>query len=469
MTVLSLVEFDDETEHTFDNTKLELANDKGQMKNVTPVSELFFFNFDEDDGLNSKRGNEEIELTGTADITNGFLNLDKDDNARAKILNVQNASLATAFSFRFKLKTNFSNDSGTSNFLTLKSNVDLSQIRWYFTGPIGIDTRVNLEVTNSLGNIVHSGIQKTIEFAVGDVIQFGFAKDALSSFATIDGAGSSVPPAFTADMSDCDILFGDNANTRWSYDDFQFFNDKQDFVTGEIIPEPVSLDLNENTMLTEIPFLLDEMTEFDVTEQIPANSSLKHYFLINLTPVWFNTVSGIWEVTDGTLAQANTKQEINDNLALLPIVKGIGAFFQVAHIFKSTDGYTTALLENITLKFSFQFKTSDITTCLIFGTVTDQTGDPVVGATIEFQSDDKFTGGVFVGPKSVVTSNAQGKYSISIIETETTNTAVNILIKYDSGEKEDNGDVIFEEFPFKNRIIPNVPTKELSLLAELAS
>ena len=88
---------------------------------------------------------------------------------------------------------------------------------------------------------------------------------------------------------------------------------------------------------------------------------------------------------------------------------------------------------------------------------------PVEGAIVRVQSSDKFFNDAFVGPSAKAVTNAEGKYSLSVVETETSETTVDFTVEYtekiiEDGEEIDSP-VIFE---FNNRVIPNLPTKKLA-------
>ena len=193
---------------------------------------------------------------------------------------------------------------------------------------------------------------------------------------------------------------------------------------------------------------------------------MKHFFCIDSREIYHNGVS--WVDSDQTLDQSNTPAEILGSLATLPLVKGIKFSLQIGHIFKSDLGYDTAEIESISLKYTLSFKGDDVFTCTVFGTVIDNANRPVAGATIRVNSVDKFFDGVFIGPSAKTTSDAQGKYSISIPETATDGTSVDIFIEYTEKKIEDG-----EEFddpiitPFLRRIIPNQASAKLSDLAIL--
>jgi len=214
-------------------------------------------------------------------------------------------------------------------------------------------------------------------------------------------------------------------------------------------------------MLTVIPFLLDEVTSFSVISEIPANSQLKHFIVLNLDQIYHDGSN--WVESDGTLAQANTAAEIAANLATLPIVKGLGKMLQIGHVFKSDLGYATALIESLTIQYKFQFKPDNVKINIVFGTIVDNSGAPVVGATIRVDSDDIFYNGALKAPTAKTLTNAQGKFTIGMIETVSTNSTVDITVEYT--QKNIKKGVEFDEkitFEYKNRIIPDLPTTKLS-------
>lgn len=467
MAVTSLIEFDDDLEHTF-NSNLEISDDKGKLKNIFLESELMFFNFGTDNNLNAKRGAYQLVFSGVnGDVSNGFLNLDDDNVSRAKISNVQNAGLENNFSFRMKLKVPFVSIVTEKAIFTLKSNADLSQVRFYFTNQGSGVTRINREIKDNLGNIISNAIVATIAFSVGHITEIAFSYDSINGSKTyLDGVLKNSTALYVSNMSNCDVVFGGiTGNSFCSYDDFQLWVDEIDLLSNGITPEPTDFSIVENAMITDIPFLMDELNDFIENSQIPVLTFLKHFFIINLNQYWFN--GNAWVASNGKLEQSNTSAEIKANLQSFPLVKGIGGYVQIAHVFKSDSGYATPLLESIQIIFGFKFKPDELKKCIVYGTVVDNQGNPVQGAIVEIDSKDKFYNSAFVGPKAEVITNEQGKFAVGLIETETTGTSVNINIKYNSGKTKPDGSIIFNIFSYKNRIIPNFPSRKINELIEL--
>lgn len=472
MSATTLIEFDDVTEHTFDSTKLTLLDDKGQLKSQVSANEILFSNFDGTglDPLISKRGNKTLVFGGVANtgqISGGVLDFPNQDRSIASYQNI--TDIVDDFAFRAKLISNISTTVFERNAVRLISNVDSSQIRFFISNQGGGVSRMNREIINSSGATVSNLVLATKTMSPGTTWNIAFSNDDDGNTLTfVDGVLLSTVASPPFDFTDCELRFGDNQganNTAWcDYDNVQLFDAHE--ITANYafpFPEPTTYVLTEQTLLTQIPFLLDEVLDFSIINEILADTQLKHYLLINLNPFYHDGSN--WVESNGTLAQSNTPAEILANISTLPIVKGVGAYLQVASIFKSDLGYDTAVIESISLKYKFAFKPSDLSLTLVYGTIVDNSGMPVEGATVRVNSDDKFFDNAFVGPTAKAVTNSQGKFSLTVVETETSGTTVDFTVEYKqqvfANGVEFTENVVFE---YNNRVIPNFPTAEFSSL-----
>ena len=177
-----------------------------------------------------------------------------------------------------------------------------------------------------------------------------------------------------------------------------------------------------------------------------------------------------WVPSNGTLAQSNTPAEILANVSTFPVSKGVGGAVQIAHIFQSDVGYDTPSIESISISYKFQFKPDDVNLCIVYGSVLDNSGLPVEGATVRVNSSDKFFNAAFIGPSAKAVTDKFGKFSLTVVETETTNTAVNFTIEYTQKVIQNGREIDqFISSSLRNRIVPNSPSRELSLLAVKAA
>lgn len=457
MSVNTTIEFDDLTEHSFDATKIELSDDKAKLTSIVPASENLFFNFDTDASLAPKRGTYNMVLGGVDSngaIIGGVLDLTGADSSFGKISNY--TEIVTDFASRFVCQVNFATIGSNMDIFRVKSNIDNSSIVFYLQNQGGGVTRIRAREYTAAGAIITDHLVGTRTLAIGMDLElaFSFDDDGNTSF-FLDGILSVFNISGDGDFSDVDLLFGyeDTSNCNYTIDNFQFF--LTDFYTADYtspVPEPTTYSIEEETIFTIIPLVVDELLDFICTKDMMMGSVMN---FININGDYYYYNGTAWVESNGTLMQANDSMTFQANLSTLPIIPGIGATVQIASIMKSASGYTTPWIESYYIKYSYKFRADDINKCTVYGTVLDNAGDPIVGVIIVAQSNDKFYSGAFIGPKSSATTNAKGKWSMSVVETETANTGVDFFIKYD-----EDGEEI--EFPFKDKVVPNLPTVKLS-------
>ena len=475
MSVRAIIEFDDAAEHSFDTAILTLLNDKGQHLSQLSPNEILFSNFDGNVlpvlPEVSKRGGKTIVFSGannTGQVANGVLEFPNEDQSLGTYQNI--TDIVDDFAFRVKVISNITGTIMVRDLVRLVSNVDNSEIRFSFANQGGGLTRVNRVIIDSGGTTVSNievGSQAIVDGTVWDI---AFSNDDDGNTLTyINGVLQSTIASPAFNFTDCNFIFSDSssANAAADYDNIQLFK------TNELIanfafpfPEETTFILEEQILVTDIPLLVDEIILVDIIHEIPANTQLKFFGLLDGQAYYHDGTN--WAISNQTLAQSNTLAEIQANITAIPIVKGIGKILQLGSIFKSDLGYATPLIESVEVIYKITFKTDDVTVCNVFGTVFDNAIVPVVGATIRVQSADKFVNNVFIGPSAKAITNNQGKFSISLPETETDGTAVDIFVEYTEKQIikgiEVDQKIIFE---YKNRVIPNLVTRELSQLVTL--
>lgn len=477
MSTTSLIEMDDAAEHVIeDPTALELADDKARLKSQVLASEILFANYDTDDELTSKRGGKELTLGGvnnTGSVSGSKLTLAVDRSYGEYAI----TEIVDDFTVRFAAFYNRSAVPGTPTQMAyLQSSVDSSRIEWRYQNQGGGVMRIYCRVVNSSGVEVTDFQLGTQTAALNLLTNVAVSNDDDGNLLMFfNGAlvNTIASPAF--DFSTCTLRLGNNGTTNAaaSFDNVQVFSSPA--ITSPYafpFPEPTTYVLTEQVMETKIPLRVDEVTFFDVVSEIPTGSALGHLIQLDGERYRYNSGSDAFEVIDyvaDLLPQANTKDEIADNLDKLPVVKGIGKTLEIVHVFQSTSGYATPLIESVTVKYKYTFKSGDIPICAVHGVVLDNGGNAVEGAKIWVESDDKFKNNGFIGPRFYVLSNAMGKYTIGVPETETTGLGVTFVIEY--LESEPNGATPIQEyvtFRHENKIVPNLPTAELETLDDAA-
>jgi len=468
MSVTTLIEMDDASEHTLP-ANIELALGQAKLKSLVLASEILFSNFDTDAELLSKRGAKTLILSGvenTGQVLGGVLKFPNQDRSLGTYSNI--TDIVDDFAIRSRVEMEVATLVSDRDLVVLSSNVDNSMVR-FCTGNQGSGiSRVYREITDSSGSIIDNTILGIRNFTTDPDFNIAFSNDDDGNTLTyLDGVLVSTIASPLFDFTDCDLILGNNVKSVASFDNLQLF--KGHAITSAFVfpfPEPTTYSIAEETMLTNIPFLVDEMTFIDIILEALSGTGIGHFLVLNQNRYWHNATT--WVISNSTLAETNTVAEILANLSTLPIVKGVGAYFQIGHIFKSELGYITPLIESLTMKYTFQFIPDDVSLCIVYGTILDNAGCPIEGATVRVNSSDKFFNAAFIGPSSKVLTNAQGKFSISVVETETDGTAVDFTVEYTEKKFEDGTEfddsVVFE---YKNRVVPDFPTKKLSELLEL--
>lgn len=472
MSVTSLIEYDNALEHEIP-AALELSGDKGRMKSQALSSEVLFSNFDTDGELTSKRGAKELVLSGndnTGLVEDGVLKFPNQDASRGDYSGI--TSIIEDFAFRAKVIMNITVPSTDRDIVRLVSNVDSSQVRFYVGNNGGGQTRVTRSITNSAGAVVSSVPLGVFTFTPGSSFDIAFSCDADGNTLTFingDLVSTVAAPAFN--FTNCDFRFGNNTVSVASFDNVQLWNSHA--ITAAYtspIPEPTTYVLTEQIMTTIIPLMVDKVISLDVVSEIPSGSQIKHFLDLDGDRYVHN--GSAWVLADivaDMLPQANTLAEIQANLSTIPVVEGIGKTVQIGHVFKSDSGYDTALVESLTMKYNYAVKPGEVILCAIYGDFKDNAGNVVEGGTVRVQSKDKFINNAFIGPSAKVTSNAQGKYSISVPETETDGTSVDFVFEYTEKQLVNNVETdVPVTYTLKKRVIPNLPTAQMGSLAQLA-
>lgn len=478
MSVTTLIEFDDATEHEFDASKLELVGDKGKLKFLPIASEILFANFDGNvlpvQPEVSKRGNKTGVFGGTnntGQINGGVLEFPNQDQSTFTFANI--TDIVNDFALRFKAISNITTPATPREIARLKSNVDNSEIRWRYQNQGGGVARIYCTVIDSAGVTQSDFVVGTVTLAVGTVTNLAVSNDDDGNLLMFyNGAlvNTIVSPSF--DFTDCNLRFGNTGGAAnlavADFDNVELFSSHA--ITAAFTypyPEATSYPLNEQVMATKIPFPLDEVVSLDSVALTPAGSQLKHIFCLDNKPYWYDPVAEEWTISNVTLAEANTLAEIQANLSTPPLVKGLATIVEIHHIFESESGYATPEIESVAMKYKHEFKADEVNTCLVSGVVKDNANCPVAGATVRVNSSDKFYNNNFIGPSAKAITDEQGKWSMSIPETETDSGTVDFSVEY-SEEVFSNGAAFTNTvaYEYKNKVIPNLPTAKFSELAD---
>jgi len=251
MSVTTLIEFDDASEHTFDSALLILTGDRGLLKSLVSSNEVLFSNFDTNSDVVSKRGAKTIVFGGTAntgEVLGGVLNFPNQDGSKATYSNI--VDIVDDFAFRCKVNSNVTTVSGDRDLVVLDSNNDQSRIRFLMVNAGGGLTRISREIRDSSGSITANTVLTTEDLSTDPNFEIAFSNDDNGNTLTFfNGVIVSTIASPSFDFTDSDIVFGDTFVATSDYDDFQLF--KSDEITAAFafpFPEPTTFSIAEKIM-----------------------------------------------------------------------------------------------------------------------------------------------------------------------------------------------------------------------------
>ena len=460
MSVNAIIEFDDLLQHSFDAAKIEISGGQAKLKSQALASEVFFYDFGIDTELTSRRGGKELVFGGaenTGKVLGGVLNFPNQDLSNAAIKNI--TSIVADFSFKVKINMSIPTIVADRDIINLVSNIDNSKIRFYLENNGGGETRIKREITDSAGVATDNRVLLIVDFAIKPNFEISFSNDDDGNTLTyVDGVLFSTIASPTFNFTDCDFIFNDGTDAVSDFDDAQFWSAIVDLAIGSISPEDTTYPLTAQEIVTAVPFIMDSWAEFSDNKTVLNGSLVRHQPLRDSIRYFFDTVGAIWKIVDVALdkfSQSNLDAIINTNLPAFPLTIGIGTTIQIASLLKaSVDGYTTPILDTITLKYGRQHKAGAIGICTVISVVKDKSGLPVPGAEVTFSSKIKKTfllNNVLIGPDVKAVADAEGKWSLSLVETASTQNTVTATIDFKDGS---------DPRVFKNLTIPDLPSKE---------
>lgn len=181
-------------------------------------------------------------------------------------------------------------------------------------------------------------------------------------------------------------------------------------------------------------------------------------FLMEIDSVFYWIDSNGQALSDGTYAQANTIEELQTALSQEAFEISPNAPVTLCMLIHCEDGSTSPVLNSISMEYGFYHSADSVNKCLVSGVILDGSGFPVEGAEIEADSKtDYFYGRNLITRKAIVKSDYEGKFSISLVETETTGVKVDLKISYSYKGKTTKNN-------YKDLTIPNKITEDLAVV-----
>lgn len=173
--------------------------------------------------------------------------------------------------------------------------------------------------------------------------------------------------------------------------------------TGQIYPT------SNPSIENNAPISADALVSLAATSEQDGGDSIQYILVVNNQDKYWNGTA--WVNSNGSFAQSNTVEDIDDNLEDLDISGGVS--IKIKALLHSSDGSSTPELEEISLMYDFFVSTpSQPNKCILYGFLNDHVGlissSREARLEIELASGFKY-GDRIIGPfKRVFEYNANG-------------------------------------------------------------
>lgn len=462
MAVNSTINFEDASDFTYDPNEIDISGNKARLASQVPSTELAYFNFNTDGDFSSTRGGVSLTPAGVVDISGGKLNFT--DNLNANVTAPSTTLNGPEGAVQFKFTSNVASIVSQTSIFAMydPTNTVQGRVILVLTNQGGGITRINAIIKDDAG-VVTTTIMETFTMVIGQEYDMLFSWNLNSGDVSffLDGVHSHTVNlvktlTYTTDFL---TLFGTligsyTGNPDYSIDDIQTHNSAIKEGITDSFPVPVieaapylaeSAGFYLNTLFT-----LDAISSF--TDVVTLNSGLVQYALrINSILYWWNGAA--WAVSDGTIVQSNTALEINTNADTLPVSAGVT--MRVEFFIQATDLYQTPEIDTTLLSYNFVLTSTDPVLCLVYGTVKDNSGNPVAGAKLTFDTPDHWYGENFIAPSKTVFTNSEGLFFAALVETETSGQTSTAIIEYKQAGKT-------KKVTYTGLVIPNKTLEKLS-------
>ena len=201
---------------------------------------------------------------------------------------------------------------------------------------------------------------------------------------------------------------------------------------------------------------VDEITEFSAITTQTGSDEVR--FILNFNSADFYWDGASWSSSDGSFAQSNTAADVNANISSFDLSAGGTAKWKT--ILHSNSGSTTPSITSLTFCYNFFIPSpTDPSECIVYGWEYDSQGDRLEGATITASVvNSYFNGNIRISPRRIsTTTNSDGYWEISLIETTSTSESVLITITTSNG----NSGLITTTYDI---VVPNQISAALSSL-----
>lgn len=458
MGIKTVIDYTNPLNHTA-SAGAEVSGGFGRLKSLAPAGELAFFNFATDE--NPVRGAGDVTLTGSS-VAGGKLDIGSGTQSRAIMENMGISPRSGTIHFKFT--PNFSGIGATKELLRIYDSANTSQNILYMQlqNQGGGISRVWIYVVDSAGVTQIASIMTTLSFVASQEYDFKLSYDFVTGNTRffLDGVQVYTSVATVAMVTNPthNLSFGGLGAgvSDFKLDDLQVISVATEVdATGFAVPveEAFTYSADCETLETNSAMTLNSFDSFTAIESIPVNTSLTYILKLNSIKYYWDGAN--WSVSDGTMAQSNTAAVIEANKATLPV--GGGASLKLIAVLCTTDRYITPKVDTNEIGYGFFYSPTDLNTCIVYGVVKDNYGNPIEGAKITVDGDDFLYNDNVISRSAVYYTLADGKFEMPIVETATFSKTVDITIEYSQNRKK-------KKLELLSKTIPNMPTASIDSL-----
>lgn len=438
------IDFSQSADLSFDSSVIEVLGAGTQMKNINPPSETGYYNFSEDEDFNPTRGlyplvkkDYDPSFPSGVTISGGKLVFPNDGNRNAVDVDYSILGDMSKGTIQCKWTPNFSTViSGKYLFYVGEDDGEPFRLSIHLQNQGEGITRLwwtlkYSDTANCFSSIVDawalvSGQTYDLTFT-WDMVQ-GKYKAFRDGILKLDKSTARVVEPMSVDT----VLrlgrgSGFNSELNSTIGDLRISTDGLfvDSTSLPVITPPYPTYTTRAEVAVNSPIGLNQLLAFMDTSSSPVGSSLR--FILRLNGVLYYHNGADWVVSDGSFDQASSSSDINTYSDSLPVSQGASMKVEVR---LAGDGYVTPLISLLSIDFVFDFNPTTPDRCEVFGTVLDNTGSPIEGASITVDGDDFFYDENLIARSSTTYSDSRGKFDIAVVETTTDDKTVNFTIVY---------------------------------------
>ena len=339
--------------YSFDSNLIEISGGKAKLKDLTPIDEIFYADYDLN--INGSRGAGVLTgtPTGGAGVSGGELDLTGETVKYVNYDPEDNADPVQTGCVRFKVRPNYSGSpvSNKTFFHVVGVNSKNFVFMKHFT-----DGLVEFSVYNSAGVLIvklNSGWVPVANNVYELEGNWDLTAGASRFFINGLQVGSTHTGTGTRDTNVTNFRVGSDRSgvdkSDFKIDDFQIFTTVQhteNFASEIPRASQQTYSLANPTIIVNATFLSSDWLTFTETSPPSGADEIKYTPRVNGIDKWF---SGSLLTSDGTYAQSNTDDEISANIGDFVVARSSTGLKIFLH---SDTGYTTPELDLVDITYN---------------------------------------------------------------------------------------------------------------------